>query len=91
MDHRIEARKAAGILEKAKSFLDDDSMPVEIEYEDKVISQYTIQGHDTGPHSVIFRLAHKHTECLAPELCMVPAMKAGVPEQASCCGPKGCC
>src|SRR5687767_9407319 len=40
VDHRIEAEKAAKILEKAKTFLPDESVPVEIEYEDEVISQY---------------------------------------------------
>ena len=89
IDHRIEAGKAASILEKASSFLPDDTLPVEIEYEDKVISQYTIVGHETRESSVILRLAHKHTDCLAPELCKVPVVKAG--PAASCCGPSGCC
>lgn len=89
VDHRIEAKKAAKILEKAKTFLPDESIPVEIEYEDRVISQYTIEGFNSGADSVVLRLAHKHTECLAPELCMVP-VKAGNKE-ASCCGPSGCC
>jgi len=91
VDHRIEAKKAAKILEKAKSFLPDESIPVEIEYEDKVISQYTIETFDSGADSVVLRLAHKHTECLAPELCMVPVTKPANTSSASCCGPKGCC
>jgi hypothetical protein len=89
VDHRLEAKKAAKILEKAASFLPDDTIPVEIEYEDKVISQYTIEGFDTNANSVVLRLAHKHTECLAPELCAVP-IKPGFRETA-CCGPSGCC
>ena len=87
VDHRIEAQKAAKILEKAKSFLPDETSPGEIEYEDKVISQYTIEGFDSGIDSVVLRLAHKHTECLAPELCMVPP-KVG---KINLCGPSGCC
>ena len=89
-DHRLETGKTAAILEKAKSFLPDESMPVEIEYEDAVISQYTIEGHDVERESVILRLAHKHTDCLAKELCGLP--KKGESEVAgACCGPKGCC
>lgn len=89
-DHRIESRKAAAILEKARSFLPDETLPVEIEYEDKVISQYTIAGHDVRSDSVILRLAHKHTDCLAPELCKVPLINTPG-KTSSCCGPTGCC
>ena len=89
VDHRIEAQKAAKILEKAKPFLPDESIPVEIEYEDKVLSQYRITGCRTGADSVVLMLAHKHTECLAPELCgLVTKPKAAV---NLCCGPAGCC
>ncbi len=93
-EHRIETGKMAGILEKGKSLLPDDSVPVEIEYEDRVISQYTIEGHELTDDAVILRLAHKHTECLAPELCGLPALPATGRLKAassSCCGPKGCC
>ncbi len=82
-DHRIETGKMAAILKKAESLLPDDSIPVEIEYEDQVISQYTITGHEITADAVILNLAHKHTECLAPELCGQPV--------APCCGPVGCC
>jgi hypothetical protein len=90
VDHRIEAQKAASILEKAKSFLPDESVPVEIEYEDEVISQYMIEGHDTGRDAVILRLAHKHTDCLAKELCGVPSASDTAEKTKPCCAP-GCC
>lgn len=89
VDHRIEAKKAAAILRKAEAFLPDESIPVEIEYEDKVISQYTIESWESGMDSVILKLAHKHTDCLAPELCKVPVKLSGKP--SPCCGPSGCC
>lgn len=88
-DHRLEAQKAAKILEKARSFLPDESVPVEIEYEDQVLSQYRITGFKKDAESVVLTLAHKHTECLAPELCgLVARPKATV---NLCCGPAGCC
>lgn len=87
VDHRIEARKAAAILDKASSFLPDESIPVEIEYEDRVISQYTIESVEIRAHSVVLHLAHKHTQCLAPELCVVPAKG----KAAACCETAGCC
>ena len=93
-EHRIETGKMAGILEKGKSLLPDESVPVEIEYEDRVISQYTIQGHDLTDDAVVLKLAHKHTECLAPELCGLQTPDLRLPAiggKTSCCGPSGCC
>ncbi len=92
-EHRIETGKMAAILERGKAVLPDDSVPVEIEYEDKVISQYTITGHEITDDAVILTLANKHTECLAPELCGLPAISRlpALGEKASCCGPGKTC
>lgn len=92
-DHRIETGKMASILDKAKAYLPDESIPVEIEYEDRVISQYTLAGHEITPDAVILQLAHKHTECLAPELCGLPSLNRlpAIGGKNPCCGPAGCC
>ena len=91
-DHRIETGKMAGILEKGKAVLPDDSVPVEIEYEDQVISQYTITGHEITGDAVILELAHKHTECLSPELCGLPSINRlpALGAKSSCCAPNCC-
>ncbi|MGJ8644042.1 MAG: DUF6428 family protein [Luteolibacter sp.] len=91
-EHRIETGKMASILEKTKSILPDENVPVEIEYEDKVISQYTIQGHELNDDAVILSLANKHTECLAPELCGLPSIGRlpAIGGNSSCSGT-GCC
>jgi len=91
-DHRIETGKMAAILGKAGALLPDDNVPVEVEYEDRVISQYTIRGHHLTDEAVVLELEHKHTECLAPELCGLPPLPGmRGQDQAPCCGPKGCC
>lgn len=92
-EHRIETGKMAAILKKAASILPDDSVPVEIEYEDRVISQYTLSGHMILEDSVVLHLENKHTECLAPELCGLPSIERlpGIGGKSSCCGPTGCC
>jgi len=92
-DHRIETGKMASILGKAMSILPDDSVPVEIEYEDRVISQYTIARHELTDDAVILGLANKHTECLAPELCGLPSLDRlpAIGGKSPCCGPTGCC
>jgi hypothetical protein len=92
-EHRIETHKMAGILEKGKSLLLDESVPVEIEYEDRVISQYTITGHELIDDAVVLRLAHKHTECLAPQLCglQMPDLRLpAIDRKTSCCISGNC-
>ena len=86
-DHRIETGKMAAILGKAKSILPDDSVPVEIEYEDRVISQYTISRHELVADAVVLVLANKHTECLAPELCGLPTLNRlpAISGKSRCC------
>jgi hypothetical protein len=84
-DHRLATSKLAGILRKAQSFLPNDDIPVEIEYETTLMSQYTIDDIIIGD-GIVLQLAAKHTDCLAKEICLVP--KAGA---SNCgCGP-GCC
>lgn len=92
-DHRIETGKMAAILGKAKSILPDDSVAVEIEYEDRVISQYTIKDHELTDQAVVLVLANKHTECLAPELCGLPSLDRlpAIGDKSPRCGPSGCC
>lgn len=90
-DHRLEAGKMVQILKKAESFLLSEDLPVEIEYEDTVISQYTLEGYQVRDHAVVLNLAHKHTDCLARELCGVAAGPKDKEEAPSgCCGGGGC-
>lgn len=96
-DHRIAAGKIARILEKASDFLNDESLPVEIEYEDEVISQYPVASAEIVDDAVILRLERRHTDCLAPEKCGLPSLRnlprrtftlptCGPDASASCCG-----
>jgi len=90
-DHRIETGKLAGILEKGAKLLPDESVPVEIEYEDKVISQYTVEAHEVSESAVVLHLAHRHTECLAPELCGLPDFRIPpIGGKTNCSGPNCC-
>jgi hypothetical protein len=94
LDHRIETGKMGSILAKSKSLQLNDSVPLEIEYEDRVISQYTIINHEVATDSIILKLAHKHTECLAPELCGLKMPDLRIPSigaKTSCCGAGGSC
>lgn len=77
VDHRLETTKLANIMEIAAPLLQSDELPVEVEYEAGVISQYPIGGMEVTPSGLLFYLGTKHTACLAPEKCKV--------------GDTGCC
>ena len=77
VDHRLETTKLAAILRVAGPLLQSDDLPVEVEYEEGMISQYPIGGMEVTPAGLLFHLGTKHTACLAPEKCGV--------------GDTGCC
>ena len=97
VDHRIAAGKMADVLGRAAHFLPGDDLELEIEYETTAVSQYPVAGAEVSDEFVTLRLATKHTACLAPELCVVPAPKAVsvaltmAPTNGCGCGPSGCC
>jgi hypothetical protein len=93
-DHRIPAGKLATILEKASDDLDIDDLPVEIEYQDKVISQYPVSRASLDSGALVLHLDTKHTDCLAKELCGVPtsgsdAADDGAEAATPCCAGGG--
>ena len=70
-DHRLESSKLAKIIKVAQPLLASDDLPVEMEYEDQVVSQYPVGGAEITPSGILFYLGTKHTACLAPEKCGV--------------------
>lgn len=70
-DHRLDATKLAGILKMAAPLLKSDELPVEVEYEAGVVSQYPIAAAEVTPRGILFHLGTKHTDCLAPDKCGV--------------------
>ena len=71
VDHRLETTKLATIMRIAEPLLGSEELPVEVEYEEGVISQYPIGGMEITPSGLLFYLGTKHTACLAPEKCGV--------------------
>lgn len=71
VEHRLETTKLAAIMRVAGPLLESDDIPVEVEYEEGVISQYPIGGVEATPSGLLFTLGTKHTACLAPDKCGV--------------------
>ena len=77
LHHRLATTKLAAILRVASPLLQNNDLPVEVEYEDGAISQHPLAAVEVTPGGLLFHLGTKHTACLAPEKCGV--------------GDAGCC
>jgi len=85
-DHRLSAGKLVTIIGRALEPLGLAALPVEVEYEDGLISQFPVVSVSAGD-AVVLHLGTKHTDWLAKEICL-PAPGA----TESCCKPdSGCC
>jgi Family of unknown function (DUF6428) len=92
LDHRLPAEKLATIFRHADGLFPDLSLPVEIEYEGALISQFPVTAAALIDGSLRFQLGTKHTDCLAKDLCLPGG--CALPETApatSCCTPGGAC
>ncbi len=89
-DHRIPTEKLLKILEMGAKVMAGDFLPVEIEYEGSVISQYPVEDLEITDEAVILKLTTKHTDCLAKDVCGIP--EPGADPISDCCTPgSGCC
>lgn len=71
VDHRLDTSKLAAIIRSATPLLGSDTLPLEVEYETGVLSQYPVGGVEATPAGLLVTLGTKHTACLAPEKCGV--------------------
>jgi hypothetical protein len=87
VDHRITGGKLLKAFEFAAPVLKGEDLPVELEYEAcNVVTLRVVAVENTGA-ALVVRLAGKHTDCLAKELC-IPAPKSG---GGACAPDSGCC
>ncbi len=87
-DHRITGAKLLRALAHAEPILGGEDLPVELEYEACNVVQLRLVSIAPEDAALVIRLAGKHTDCLAKELCLPSARPAGA--AAAACGP-GCC
>ena len=85
-DHRLPSSKLETILNMASVLFDSNEIPIEVEYEGGVISQYPILECEVTPAGLLFHLGGKHADCLAKDRCgLGPALTT-----VDCSAP-GCC
>jgi hypothetical protein len=85
VSHRLNTTRLSSIIEKGIPLLGSTDVPLEIEYDHGVISQYPVLGSDVTPQGVVLRLGSKHTACLAPDRCGISL------DVLSDCSTPGCC
>jgi hypothetical protein len=92
-DHRLEAGKLGAIMEMAAKILPFGDVPVELEYEAPIISQFTIASFDVAAEAIVFHLENKHTDCLAKESCGLDGgcCSSDEAEEPATAGKSSCC
>ncbi len=85
VEHRLDSAKLARILRLAAPMLQMADLPVEVEYEAGVVSQYPLTEIETSSSALVLRVGRKHTACLAEDQCGI------APVAADCCSTPGCC
>jgi len=96
VDHRLETGKLANILRIAGDVLPGLDLPVEIEHEAGVVSQYPVVAARSDGQNLTLTTGPKHTACLAIDLCCAPASAAAAEKPrikagAGCSPASGCC
>ena len=85
VSHRIDTTKLARIIQSGKSLFGRTDIPLEVEYDNGVISQYPVLEAAVTKTGLILNLATKHTACLAEDRCGVKL------DVLSNCSTPGCC
>lgn len=78
-EHRLQSEKLAKVISKGLSALQTEccgiadllTLPIEIEYDQKSISNYPLVDIKLTPSGVVLIAGEKHTACLAPDKCGV--------------------
>ena len=71
VEHRLVAGKLSKILKLADKVLGSSDLLVEVEYGVEVASHYMLMDIEVTPKGLLFVLAGKKTDCLAPDKCGV--------------------
>ena len=100
VDHRLDTSKLAHILRIAGDVLPSLDLPVEIEHEAGVVSQYPLLSGASDGQTLTLTTGLKHTACLAMDVCCAPTPTADTTtataqkpriKAGACCTPGGSC
>lgn len=78
--HRLDTCKLARIISLARTVLNDEDLPVEMEYQNGTIGLFPISASEVSRSGIRLHAGIKQTACLAPDRCGVPVQGG-----AKCC------
>ena len=85
VSHRLDTGRLARIIQAGVELFKTTAIPLEVEYDNGVISQYPVLGADVTPDGVLLQLGTKHTACLAPNLYGIPLTQLSTHTTTACC------
>lgn len=83
VDHRVTGGKLLRAFDHAAPVLGGEDLPMELEYEACNVVQLRVVAVEAEAERLVIRLASKHTDCLAKDVCL--------PRAATCAPGSGCC
>ena len=83
--HRLNTGKLAQIMQQGIGLFESTAIPLEIEFDNGLISQYPVQDVEVSPAGITLQLGTKHTQCLAEDRCGIKL------DVVSSCSAPGCC
>lgn len=90
VDHRLTAGKLLSILDKSSVLGIDANSTVDLEVQQDTVSVFSVAStvdDDTDSAAIVFQLAPKQTECLAPDKCGIESLTV----LGGDCSEPGCC
>jgi hypothetical protein len=91
VEHQLNARTFAKILDLGVQVLPHDDMPVEVEYDCCVVAHYPIEAAQISGDYIDIQLGEKHTDCLAKKTCGINGEGCGTQERTGAAIATGCC
>ena len=85
VSHRLDTTKLAKIIHKGIELFGTADLPLEVEYDNGVISQYPVLEAVVTPAGLILHLGTRHTTCLAQDRCGVQLDVLPSCSTPSCC------
>lgn len=82
-EHRIKAGKLRKIM-LDNLLSNEEDFDLVVEYENDTVCLYNIDSAEVCGSSLVFQLAKRKTDCLAPDKC-------GIKDETQSCCPAGCC
>jgi len=85
VDHRLTCGRRTRILSMAESVLRSENLPVDVEYEGTLVSQFPVVAVEATSSAILLKVSVKPTNCLAQDRCGLEIVDSECGSQTGCC------